>query len=321
MKASQEFSFRADAIEQYAASVYERDSSKGGTDIFWPTVQLELKPLAEWIERKKTPAHAEEFRRRVREFQVAAKCAALDPESSSTPDSPDAPTSREQFVWSIAPDFVEYLRGWASEAASYEAVTHEASGPSDTGDSKRRRSARGKEGTEKWRKARKRMLQLKRKERLPRSIRQTAALEDFRSCSLDTVRRAALRSPILKLHYGLSGERHATSQADMSAFEEFLERADPRTRRMLEELSDEQRETVAAQLVLMPTEQVAQLIETIAQNPDAGRTGDCSYSSGQDPPATDGGWDPIDEPDTPRSESAYDGSDDDFDLDDGDWLG
>jgi hypothetical protein len=136
---------------------------------------------------------------------------------------------------------------------------------------KKRAGTRGKPGTEKWRRAQRKMLDRLKRGRLPESLRRAAkAIEE----TYDTTRRAAFKSPSLVAHFGLQADKNAAGVAEGSFLEELAQQGDKRTRRHIEQMAPDQRAEAEAGLRQIPRENWPDLLRTMAFDPDAGSAGD-----------------------------------------------
>jgi len=129
-------------------------------------------------------------------------------------------------------------------------------------------------GHEKWRDTQDRMLSLFRRGDLPSSIRKTHKLlkGSGYSVSLDTVRRASVKSSPLSDHFRLVRPEHSrTPGAESPAgslLDELAGQADAQTRRFIDRLTDRQRQDANSVLAEMHPADRLDLIQALASNPD-----------------------------------------------------
>jgi hypothetical protein len=141
-------------------------------------------------------------------------------------------------------------------------------------DAQPKSAKRRKKGNEKWRQAMQRMLDLRGKGKLPSTLRQAAKLLKSESFGYNTVRHAARQSTVLRSHFNPRNGTESPQSSGSAILTELAQQADVNTKEFIETLTPESRRDVEERLAGMPLDCAAELIETLAINPDAGRTGD-----------------------------------------------
>ena len=167
---------------------------------------------------------------------------------------------------------------WPRRAQDYAVacnILSELAGEGQAGSvrSAERAGKRGKQRTEKWRRARSRMAERLRQETLPKSLRDAAKAI---GSTYSTTRRAAHKSRLLRSHSGLHPDGNGVDAGGGSLLEEMTGQVDQRTRVFMEQMNARKREDTEAELQQMEPEQQVALLKVLAKDPDAGSTGDVS---------------------------------------------
>ena len=129
---------------------------------------------------------------------------------------------------------------------------------------------RGKTGDEKWRKAKTRMIDLRERGELPKTLNGAKRLLKIDGFGGDTVRRAAHKSDQLKRHFGLDQKRR---NADTGC---LLDELSGTLARQFQKLPEESRGVIEDEWMRGDKQKALDLVKTLAANPDAGSTGDVS---------------------------------------------
>jgi hypothetical protein len=200
-----------------------------------------------------------------------------------------APTDFDATTW---PSLFRKLRRLANGELSQDVPTTPAEAPREQAENRAPAGGggkRGKAGAEKWRQAQDRMMVLHRRGKLPATLRQAQKLLKSDRFGESTVRTAAHRSGILKSHFGLV-DSNAKPQSGESLLDELAAQADKDTRQAIERMTPDRRREAEAALQDMDPDQQAELLQTLARNPDAGRVGDVQYIENADQDSQSDDW-------------------------------
>ena len=139
-------------------------------------------------------------------------------------------------------------------------------------------------GHEKWRKARTEMLGLLRKNKLPKSLRQTANLLSSKGFSYYSVQRAAQNSDLLRGHFPLKNVDNVPADNAGSLLDELS----GTLARQFGNLPEETKTAIEKEWREGDKQKALDCLEILAGNPDAGSTGDVPLIEEADQDSRDG---------------------------------